>query len=749
MQPLVESVTQDLVLVGGGHSHSIALKQFGMKPLPGVRLTLISDHSTAPYSGMLPGYVAGRYEHKECHIDLRSLCEFAEAQFYIDRVVGIDLENSQVLCAHRPPVRFDRLSLDIGSTPATPRLAGFQGFDHDGSEETKPQISSITAKPVPEFLAWWETLCEGVAAHPTRPITLSLVGGGAGGVELALAMQWRLQRLVRQAWQVNINLFSRSPLLLPKHSPITRRHLKHELQKQGIHLHLGETVTQLTAEGLICQSGRMVQSDGVVWVTEAVAPEWLRDTGLKLDVQGFVLVDQQLRSLSHPQVFAAGDIATMQDSPRPKSGVFAVRQGKPLAQNLARSLADQPLRSYRPQRWHLALIGTGESAVASWGPLGWASPLLWKFKQRVDRQFMAQFSSLSDLAEQMAELQEASGMPLHCTGCGAKVGGAVLDRVLTRLAGGPVLPEDAAVVAVPQGRMLVQTIDYFPAVVNDPYLFGQIAAQHSLSDLFAMGATPHSALALVTLPYGTPQVQEETLFQLLSGAVQVLGECHTALIGGHTLEGPELGFGLTCNGSVHPQQILRKGGMQPGDLLILTKALGTGVLFAAQMRGQAQPHWIDGAIASMVRSNLWASACLLAHGATACTDITGFGLMGHLAEMVQASSTCVELYWERLPWLLGAQEITRQHHTVSSLQAQNLSSQSWINNLMEAQKHLDFPLLFDPQTSGGLLASVPFAQAEACLTALRHQGEGCAIVGRVVASAEGLIDIRMAQCQLT
>jgi selenide, water dikinase len=744
MQPIVERVIQDLVLVGGGHSHSIALRALGMKPPPGVRVTLISEQSVTPYSGMLPGYVAGQYEWEDLHIDLRSLCQFAEAQLYVDQVIGLDLDQQQVICAHRPPVHFDLLSLNIGSSPSIPAFLGSETFE----SESAAVVTSVGAKPVGAFLAWWEALCTEISIHPTRPVTLSLVGGGAGGVELALAMQWRLQRLVRQAWQVTIHLFSRSPQLLPNHAPMARQALKRSLQKQGISLHLGETVQQLTAEGVVCDSGLMVPCDGVVWVTEATAPAWLQESGLKLDDRGFVRVDRYLRSLSHSQVFAAGDIATL-DRPTAKSGVYAVRQGMPLARNLAKALQDKPLTPYRPQPWHLALIGTGDTAVASFGKLGLASPWLWKLKQRIDRQFMAGFALLGAATEEMALAQEQQGMPLQCSGCGAKVGAKVLDRVLTRLAGGTVLPEDAAVVAVPQGRCLLQTIDYFPALVNDPYLFGQIAAQHSLSDLFAMGATPHSALALVTLPYGSAMAQEETLFQLLSGVVQVLGESHTALIGGHTLEGPTLGFGLTCNGSAHPQQILRKGGLQPGDLLILTKPLGTGVLFAAEMRGQAKPHWIDGAIEVMLRSNLWASGCLLAHGATACTDITGFGLVGHLVEMLQTSQVGATLYWERLPWLLGAQEITRTQGTTSSLQAQNRSAQSWIENLEESQKHPDFPLLFDPQTSGGLLASLPFDRAEACLKALQDQGyPASAIIGRVVAASEGITGLRMERCQL-
>ena len=179
---------------------------------------------------------------------------------------------------------------------------------------------------------------------------------------------------------------------------------------------------------------------------------------------------------------------------------------------------------------------------------------------------------------------------MHCAGCGSKVGRSILDRVLQRL---PVShhpevviglkePDDAAVIQVPAGQLLVQTIDYFRSLVNDPFTFGQIATHHCLSDLYAMGATPHSALAVVTVPYGTEAVVSETLFQLLSGASTVLQEEKIALIGGHTTEGPELAFGLACNGLVAPDQLLRKSGMQSGQVLILTKAIGTGTLFAGR-----------------------------------------------------------------------------------------------------------------------------------------------------------------------
>jgi selenide,water dikinase len=759
-----DRIVQDLVLVGGGHSHAIVLRRLGMKPLPGVRLTLITDVSDTPYSGMLPGHVAGFYSHEECHIDLRSLAQFAGAQLYLDRAVGLDLPNRQVMCANRPPVAFDVVSIDIGSTPTLPNLPEIHPF-------------VVPAKPVSDFLVAWQAVCDRLAQFPDRPISLGIVGGGAGGVELALNMQQRLQQILPEAMRsrshLQIHLFHKSSELMPQHSAWARQRMKQLLLERGIHLHLSETVCEISDHGILCESGLAIACETVFWVTHASAPRWLGEAGLALDSEGFIQVQDTLQSVSHANVFAAGDIASMIHYPRPKAGVFAVRQGKPLFENLRRFLQHQPLKPFHPQKAYLSLIGTGDrSAVASRGGWGWQSRWLWQWKDWIDRQFMQQFRELPMVGTMEsvgvvgdARSSASADSPMPCAGCGSKVGGETLERVLSRIRqdrtgyGDQTLTtdvpvrqqvaehpsaisnaeilvgldkaDDAAVMQVPVGQVLVQTVDYFRSLVNDPFLFGQISTHHCLSDLFAMGATPHSALAIVTLPYAVAAKQEETLYQLLSGATQVLQTAGAALIGGHTTEGTELAFGLTCNGLAHPDRLLRKGGMQVGQVLVLTKEIGTGVLFAAAMQRQIKPSWIDAAIAEMLISNQAAATCLLAHGATACTDVTGFGLLGHLAEMVRASGVAVELALGAIPWLPGAQEMTQQG-IVSSLYSQNLQIAQWIPNVSEVRDRPGFPLLFDPQTSGGLLASIPESQAIACITALKQLGYSrSAVVGSV------------------
>lgn len=745
MQQATSSIEKDLVLIGGGHTHAIALLMFGMNPLPGVRLTLITDTSHTPYSGMLPGHVAGYYDFDECHIDLRRLAQFAKAQLYIDRAVGLDLVNNKVDCANHPPVDFDVLSIDIGSTPAS--------IDVPGAAEY-----AIAAKPVPQFLEQWNQLVQDVINHPEKPRRLSIVGGGAGGVELALTMQRRLHQILKTA-QVDqnlleINLFHRGTELMSGHSVWVRRRLKAILQQRGIKMHLGETVSEVLPHKVLCESSLAVECDRTFWVTQASAPSWVAKSELKTDQEGFLLVRDTLQTLSHDNIFAAGDIATMVNYVRPKAGVFAVRQGKPLFENLQRTLLKKPLIPYKPQKFYLGLIGTGDeeakdtSAIASWSSLGWQSRLLWRWKDRIDRKFMQRFSNLPEMNSAMStpiqnKATQTSAQKMHCAGCGSKVGSSTLERVLQRLQVdypitqredilvGLGTPDDAAVIQVPTGQLMVQTIDYFRSLINDPYIFGQISTNHCLSDIFAMGATPQSALALVTVPYGNEAKIEETLFQLLSGAMKALTEAKSPLIGGHTTEGTELGFGLTCNGLATPRQLLKKSGMKPGDVLILTKALGTGVLFAADMRLKAKGRWIDNAVASMLLSNQQATTALVAHGVTACTDVTGFGLLGHLREMVQASGVGVELNLEAIEVLQGAREML-ELGIVSSLQPQNLRASSWISNLSEVENYQSFDILFDPQTSGGLLASVPADQASDCLSLLKDLGYvNAAIIGSV------------------
>ena len=733
-------VVKDLVLVGGGHSHVAVLKAFAMKPLPGVRTTLIARDVHTPYSGMLPGHVAGHYGLDECHIDLRPLANLAGARIYHRAATGIDLDARLVFSEGRPPIPYDVVSIDIGSAPRT--------ADVPGAAE-----NAVPVKPIGRFVERWDALADRLSRRD-GPVRLAVVGGGAGGVELALSARHRLSRDAAGRGGVAMTVVDAADVLLPAHNAATRARFARILAARGIETALGRAVIRVEPGRLALEGGGSVIADEILWVTSAAAESWPAAAGLDVDGDGFIRVDDCLRSTSHPDVFACGDVASMINHRRPKAGVFAVRQGPPLAGNLRRALTGRPLRRWRPQRAYLSLISTGDAyAVASRGRFAVEGRWVWRLKDWIDRRWMRKYTDLPEMTPEPLPAP-APGLPrvedpeMRCGGCGAKVGQGVLERVVGGIeprARDDVLiglgdPDDAAVFRVPPGMSVVQTVDHFRSFVDDPYLFGRIAANHALGDIYAMGAEPQTALAIVTVAHGPEEKIGAEIADMMQGVNEVLAEAGAALVGGHTGEGAERALGLAVTGQADPDRVLRKAGMRPGDRLILTKALGTGTLFAADMRCKAKGRWIDRALDSMLQSNRAAAEILIRHGARACTDVTGFGLAGHLVEMVRASAVDVTLAAADLPVLDGAMDCLAAG-IVSSLQGQNARQARAIRGGEAGALHL---ILFDPQTAGGLLASVPAERAEACLAALREAGcADAAIIGVVEPPADAAAPIRV------
>ncbi len=757
MKQITQPILRDIVLVGGGHTHVGVLRNFAMNPMPGVRLTVVCRDTHTPYSGMLPGYVAGHYTYDEVHIDLRRLAEFAGARFFRSEVVGLDRQAHQVLCSDRPAVRYDRLSINIGSTPKL-NDAGGQG------------TRAVAVKPIRQFNERWLALLARVQTRP-GPMHIALVGGGAGGVELLLAMQHRLRHELSLLGQdpnaLKFSLFTRGASVLPTHNRSVQQRFTRTLRSRGVALHVNAAVTAVDDQGFTTIDGKHHLADEVIWVTRARGADWLKDTGLALDADGFIEVTDTLQTVTDADIFAAGDIATMVNHPREKAGVFAVRQGPPLARNLRLTLEDKPLRDYHPQRKWLALISTGDRyAVASRGGFSAAGAWLWRWKDHIDRRFMAKFNDLPAMQDKASALpqsavalageeaqQAISAIAMRCGGCGAKVGASTLSRALGALR--PVerndvviglhAPDDAAVVRVPPGKAMVHSVDFFRSFIDDPYIFGQIAANHALGDIFAMGAEAQSATAIATVPQGLESKVEDTLFQMMSGALEILNDANCALVGGHTGEGQELALGFAINGLIddQPDKIMRKGGMRSGDVLILTKPIGTGTLFAAHARLQAKGHWIDDALQSMRHSNRLAADCLRRFGVTACTDLTGFGLLGHLVEMTRPSEVDATIYLSALPVLDGAEQ-TVAAGILSSLQPANVRLRRAIHSPEAMVKHPRYPLIFDPQTAGGLLASVPADKADACVLELISLGyPRTSIIGAIYPQGDALEPISL------
>ncbi|RVV99570.1 selenide, water dikinase SelD [Mesobaculum littorinae] len=721
--------TRDLVLVGGGHAHALLLRRWGMDPLPGARLTLIDPAPVTSYTGMLPGFVAGHYSRATLEIDLVRLARHAGARLILGRADA--LEAGRVHVAGRGWVAFDVASLDIGIHG---EMTGIPGFAEHGH----------AAKPLDRFAAAWAAHRDALGARPGLAAAgAAVIGGGVAGVELALAIAHGGERAAGRP--LPVTLIDRDRALTGA-SPGAARALRARLAAAGITVIEGTLVAGISGDEVTLGDNRRVASAFTVAAAGARPHAWLERTGLALH-EGFVAVDAQLRSLSDPQIFAAGDCAHLTHAPRPKAGVYAVRAAPVLFHNLRAALGAGRPRRFRPQARYLKLVSTGgRGAVADrggWGT-GIAAPLLWRWKDRIDRHFMERLSDLSPMprprvpARAAQGLAEAVGDRAPCGGCGAKVGQMTLASALgsggvTRADVELGVGDDAAVLRMGDTRQVLTT-DHLRAVTDDPYVMSRLAALHAMGDVWAMGAAPQAVLPVLTLPALSPRLQARTLTEIMAAAHEVFDAEGAQIVGGHTATGTELSIGFTVTGLLD-RPAIGLAGARPGDALILTKPLGSGTILAAEMALQARGPDVAAAWAEMQRGQ-GAAADILGQ-AHAMTDVTGFGLAGHLTGMLRASGVAARIDLGAVPLMPGAAELAARG-VRSTLYSANRAS---LPELVMPYTLPDTPaahLLFDPQTAGGLLAAVAPETADDLLSRLGATGYPAARIGVIVAGTPEL-----------
>ena len=703
-------LTRDLVLVGGGHAHALVLKRWGMKPLPGARLWIVNPGPTAPYTGMLPGYVAGHYRRDQLDIDLVRLARFAGAAWIDGAVTGIDAGAKTLTVPGRPPVDYDVASIDVGITADMPQIEGFPAH-------------GIPAKPLGRFAQAWRAFREAVA-RGERPARVAVIGGGVAGAELAMAMAHALRGAAPAVTVIE------AKTALTGTGERTRATLAAAMEGLGIVLQTGTPIARVGPDAVTLEDGTAVPSAFTVGAAGARPHDWLGECGLPV-TDGFVRVGADLAVEGCDGLFAAGDCAHLTDAPRPKAGVFAVRAAPILHHNLRAALMERPTRPFRPQQHYLKLISLGgKAAVAERGGAALAGPLLWQWKDRIDRAFMDKLTDLPPMPAPEPPKDRAAGpqstKPL-CAGCGAKVAPAALSRALRAVppARRPdVLSapgDDAAVLHAGGGRRQVLTTDHLRAIVADPVLMTRIAVVHALGDVWAMGAAPQAALASVTLPRMTEALQQRTLRAVLDTAASVLGAAGADLVGGHSTMGAEATYGFTVTGIAEGDPIGHDGA-RPGDALILTRPIGTGTLLAAEMAGAARGADVVAMLDRMATPQGDAAAIL--SDAHAMTDVTGFGLAGHLAAICRASGVGAVIDLDAVPVHAGALDVAEAHR--STLWEANRDAAP-----VDGAAGLRGLLLHDPQTAGGLLACVAADAADGLVAALRDAGHDAARIGAV------------------
>lgn len=333
-----------------------------------------------------------------------------------------------------------------------------------------------------------------------------------------------------------------------------------------------------------------------------------------------------------------------------------------------------------------------------------------------------------------------------CAGCAAKMDAGRLADVLQHLPRstdpnlllGPQTSDDAGVYRIGDNLALLNTVDFFPPIVDDPYTYGQIAAANALSDIYAMGGRPVTAMNLVAFP--REGLALDVLHQILRGGADKLEEAGVALVGGHTVADPEVKYGMAVTGLIDPARLVTNGGAQPGDHLILTKPIGVGIITTALKQARAEPALVERAANVMRQLNRAAAETMLQHGVHACTDITGYGLLGHALEMARASGVRLGIEYQRMPCFPEALDLC----------ARGIRSEGLMTNRKAFSASVRFDdsvpevwreLLFDPQTSGGLLIALPEADAPRLLQQLHESGFEASPIGRVTGRGVGEIAV--------
>lgn len=707
----VSHFKRDLLLVGAGHSNVQVLRAFGMRPDRDIRVTVVAREAHSPYSGMLPGFVYGIYSWEDIHIDLAKLCTFANARLIVDEVLHISPSDNTVKMRGRPALRYDCLVVNTGGEP------GIKFRSHE----------NVTAvKPIGRFTTEWDHIVEQGESGVHRKLVV--VGGGPGSVEVALAVRERFGSVF------DITVVTADPELMIQHNRRVRKIATKTLTRHAIKFEVNFRVASVTDCLVGSEQGAQVECDHVLWVAGVEAPPWIRESGFDVDAGGFLKVDNTLRSTSHRNVFAGGDMVCLVGQERPKSGVFAVREGPILARNARAFLKGKRLRVYNAQRQALAILRLpGNNALASKGPWCVRSKTISRWKHRIDVKFMRRFKKFPTMSTFRTKRPKAEEM--RCGGCASKLGARMLERVLSRLEENDTqgvingLGDDAAVIDIGSNH-IATSCDHFKPMITDPYRFGKVAATHALNDLYAMGSVPKLALALVTIPLMAERLMEEDFYQTLAGAVAVFAADNVTLVGGHSAEGSEVSLGFAVTGT-HVDPPWFRSGMLPGQNLILTKPLGTGIVLAGLMYMKTRALDLVSCIESMEQSNQRATAIFRSFDASAVTDISGFGLVGHCMELVQQAKVNVELFAEAVNVLPGTKDILKQQikSTLHDANAQLLAD-------FEVSSDVENGILasmVDPQTSGGLLAAIPSELSDECLSALIEAGyRDARVVGRTI-----------------
>ncbi|MEC8474460.1 MAG: selenide, water dikinase SelD [Planctomycetota bacterium] len=698
-----------LVLLGIGHTNAYVLRKWSMSHCPDTELVCLSNHSYATYSGMLPAVLAQQRSEHEMQIDLVKLCAAASARLITSPIKTIDPQAQVIRFDDRPSLSYDLLSIGVGSVTAP-----------IGTDSTDPNFVAI--KPMQTFLQRLRNQLANMGEMDSeKELKILVVGGGVASVEIALCLPAFLKQHLVNPFK--IQLVTSRDRIAPELPAKASGRLFRLINQRSINVVINARVKTSKNNALELESGEQIAGDLVITSTGAAPPDILEKVELPKDPCGFLRIDATLRSTGSKTIFAVGDCGSYLEQPFVKSGVYAVRQGPILWQNLLRSLAGKPLLSFSPQRKFLKLVNLGDGrALAQRGQFTAVGKWAMTWKHRIDDGFISMYQNPQP-PMQPGGANHSSGLTHlddQCRGCGCKLESESLSKGIERTTeDGQVEFQDSVSVHNDGKKELTASVDFFTAPFPDPFLSGRIAALHAISDLVASGSNPIAALSTLVLADGPQSRQQEQFAEITAGINQELSQFSVQIGGGHTIIGPRTEIGLTVMGQRDAESDIGKHRLQDGDHLFLTKPLGIGVLMAAQMRAKCDAKNYETLLSYMLAPSKPLLELLKQIGINAVTDITGFGLAGHLIEMLKSSKKSASVHIESVPIMPGVEALFQQG-LQSTLAPGNRKQDRFIHRKHELVDHPKYSALFDPQTCGGLLFGLAQHRIPEMMSAADH-----------------------------
>tara|TARA_B100001093_G_scaffold512704_1_gene583081 strand:+ start:43 stop:2247 length:2205 start_codon:yes stop_codon:yes gene_type:complete len=692
-------ITNDLVLIGGGHSHLLVLMKLSKRPIKGNRITLITNEIDTPYSGMIPGYIEGIYSWRDSHIDLYRLCLKLNVRFIHAEVERVSAYDKEIYFKDRPKIKFDVLSINTGIQSNNSDIKGAAKY-------------CLPVKPISK-------LANNFLNKITNYKSIAFIGGGAGSVELALAIKKRFLNINQE---IKITIITGKRGLLSAFPQKTKSISLKTLEKFKIEIIEYKRVLEVKPKQIILSDKSILNIDKAILSTNSMTPKWLTKSDILLTKDNYILVNKSFQT-NYKYVFASGDVIDFDNQNLKKAGVFAVRSGKPLAINIKKFIIGKNLLEYKFNKNYLALIGTSKaSAIATKYNLTFNSKFFFYLKSYIDKRFIKKFSdfrirkkitldvlktSLLNIFVKHKEKITDENNFMQCKGCAAKVPLIALKKALPQ----EIVSTSEDAVSVPDYPDLFQTVDMINSIITDPFLLGKIAANHSISDLVSVNSQITSAMMILQLPFSKTEINSRDLEQVLLGAKEIFKLVDCPLIGGHTMIGkdkdPVIGFSILGQKQKKMESIKNRRNIKTKDLLILTERIGSGLIFAGINNYLIDSHFQIDVIKQMIKGNINFGKICNQLNILSMTDITGFGLANHLLNLIKRdnSKTGLTIYPNKIPLFEGVNECINK----------DIKSSLFASNYDIAQKDIIYKrdkskidnIIYDPQTVGGIAFIIP------------------------------------------